>query len=96
NVALREEIKNGMIRPENFLAMEQWSTFWYSWVSISFLKAYLNNTMSSSFLPKTEEEIQVLLDVYLLEKVVYELDYELTYRPEFVEIPLARIQQLIP
>ncbi|NEQ72921.1 MAG: maltose alpha-D-glucosyltransferase [Okeania sp. SIO2C9] len=96
NVALREEIKNGMIRPENLLAMEQWSTFWYSWTSISFLKAYLNNTMSSSFLPKTEEEIQVLLDVYLLEKVVYELDYELTYRPEFVEIPLARIQQLIP
>ncbi|NES93252.1 MAG: alpha-amylase, partial [Okeania sp. SIO2B9] len=96
NVALQEEIKNGMIRPENLLAMEQWSTFWYSWVSISFLKAYLNNTMSSSFLPKTEEEIQVLLDVYLLEKVVYELDYELNYRPEWVEIPLARIQQLIP
>ncbi|GGA04025.1 phosphotransferase [Okeania sp. KiyG1] len=96
NVALREEIKNGMIRPENLLAMEQWSTFWYSWVSISFLKAYLNNTTSSSFLPKTEEEIQVLLNVYLLEKVVYELDYELTYRPEWVEIPLLRIEQLIP
>lgn len=96
NFALREEIKNGMIRPENLLAMEQWSTFWYSWVSISFLKAYFKSTMSSSFLPKTEEEIQVLLDVYMLEKAIYELDYELNYRPEWVEIPLARIQQLIP
>ncbi len=96
NVALREEIKNGMIRPENLLAMEQWSTFWYSWVSISFLKAYLKVAMSSSFLPKTELEVQILLDVYMLEKVVCELDYELTYRPEWVEIPLARIQQLVP
>ncbi len=25
NVALREEIKNGMIRPENLMSMEQWS-----------------------------------------------------------------------
>ncbi len=96
NVALREEIKNGMIRPENMLAMEQWSTFWYSWVSISFLKSYLQSTKSSSFLPQSEQEIQVLLDTYLLEKVIYELDYELTYRPEWVEIPLARIQQLVP
>ena len=96
NVALREEIKNGMIRPENILAMEQWSTFWYTWVSISFLKAYLQNTKSSSFLPQSEQEMQILLDVYLLEKVIYELDHELTSRPEWVEIPLTRIQQLVP
>ncbi len=96
NVALREEIKNGMIRPENILAMEQWSTFWYTWVSISFLKAYLQNTNSSSFLPQSEQEMQILLDVYLLEKVIYELDHELTSRPEWVEIPLTRIQQLVP
>ncbi|MEM1170263.1 MAG: maltose alpha-D-glucosyltransferase [Cyanobacteria bacterium P01_H01_bin.35] len=96
NAALREEIKNGMIRPENILAMEQWSTFWYTWVSISFLKAYLQSTNSSSFLPKSELEIQVLLDVYLLEKVIYELDHELTSRPEWVDIPLTRIQQLVP
>ncbi len=96
NVALREEIKNGMIRPENLLAMEQWSTFWYNWVSLSFLKAYLESAMSSSFLPKTEQEMQTILDVYMLEKVVYQLDYELTYRRELVEIPLARIQQLVP
>ncbi|MGD1700661.1 maltose alpha-D-glucosyltransferase [Dapis sp. BLCC M229] len=96
NVALREEVKNGMIRSENMLAMEQWSTFWYTWVSISFLKAYLQNTKSSSFLPQSEEEIQVLLDAYLLEKAIYEVDYELTSRPEWVEIPLARIQQLVP
>ena len=96
NVALREEIKNGMIRSENMLLMEQWSTFWYTWVSRSFLKAYLQNTKSSSFLPQSEQEIQVLLDAYLLEKAIYELDYELTSRPEWVEIPLARIQQLVP
>ncbi|MEB3340282.1 maltose alpha-D-glucosyltransferase [Okeania sp.] len=96
NVAFREEIKGGMIRSENLLAMEQWSTFWYTWVSISFLKAYLENAKSSSFLAQSEQEIQLLLDVYLLETAIYELDHELTYRRQWLEIPLTRIQQLVP
>jgi maltose alpha-D-glucosyltransferase/alpha-amylase len=36
----------------------------------------------------------VLLDSYLLEKVIYELGYELNNRPDWVEIPLRRILQL--
>jgi maltose alpha-D-glucosyltransferase/alpha-amylase len=36
----------------------------------------------------------VLLDAYVLEKVIYELGYELNNRPDWVEIPLRRILQL--
>jgi maltose alpha-D-glucosyltransferase/alpha-amylase len=93
-MALRNEVESGMIRSENFPIMEQWAQFWYSWVSTAFLNSYLATAGGASFLPKTKAELQVLLDSYLLEKVIYELGYELNNRPDWVEIPLRRILQL--
>jgi maltose alpha-D-glucosyltransferase/alpha-amylase len=74
--------------------MEQWTQFWYSWVSAAFLNSYLEVASKDSFLPKTTAELQVLLDAYLLEKAIYELGYELNHRPDWVEVPLRRILQL--
>jgi maltose alpha-D-glucosyltransferase/alpha-amylase len=36
-----------------------------------------------------------MLDVYLLEKAVYELGYELNNRPDWVTVPIAGILGLI-
>jgi maltose alpha-D-glucosyltransferase/alpha-amylase len=53
-----------------------------------FLKAYLDVAVKGGFLPASGKELQLLLDVYLLEKAVYELGYELNNRPAWVKIPL--------
>jgi maltose alpha-D-glucosyltransferase/alpha-amylase len=37
----------------------------------------------------------VLLDAFVLEKAVYELNYELNNRPDWVRIPLRGILQLL-
>jgi maltose alpha-D-glucosyltransferase / alpha-amylase len=37
----------------------------------------------------------MLLDVYLLEKGVYELGYELNNRPDWVKVPLQGLLQLL-
>ncbi len=37
----------------------------------------------------------MLLDVYILEKAVYELQYELNNRPAWVGIPLQGILQIL-
>ncbi|HEY9632605.1 MAG TPA: maltose alpha-D-glucosyltransferase [Coleofasciculaceae cyanobacterium] len=92
--ALRNEVESGMIRDENLPVMEQWAQFWYTWVSAAFLNSYLETGSKDSFLPKTQQELQVLLDGYVLEKVIYELGQELNHRPDWVEIPLRRILQL--
>ncbi len=94
SMALRNEVESGMIRPDNFPIMEQWAQFWYRWVSAAFLNAYLTTASKDAFLPQTKAELQVLLDAYLLEKVIYELGYELNNRPTWVDIPLRRILQL--
>jgi maltose alpha-D-glucosyltransferase/alpha-amylase len=94
-VALRNEVESGLIRPENQELMQSWAQFFHAWGSVSFIKSYLATAGDASFLPKTTQELQVLLDAYLLEKAVYELGYELTYRPDWVDIPLQRVIELL-
>ncbi len=65
--------------------------FWYAWVSVEFLKAYLGIVGRASFWPRSRDEVQILLDVHLLEKAIYELGYELNNRPDWVKIPLRGI-----
>jgi maltose alpha-D-glucosyltransferase/alpha-amylase len=93
-MALRNEEDTGMLRPETFPVMEQWADYWYSWVSAAFLNSYLAVASKDAFLPQTRAELEVLLEAYVLEKVIYELGYELNNRPDWVEIPLRRILQL--
>ncbi len=95
-LALRKEVESGMIRPENLPEMQQWANVWHRWVSLTFVKSYLATAADANFLPKSIPELQVLLDAYILEKVVAELVYELNYRLDWVEIPLQRILHLLP
>ena len=93
--ALHNEIESGMHRSEHFPVMDAWSRFWYGWVSATFLKAYLETASNDTFLPKTRAELQVLLDAYLLEKAIAALGYELNNRPDWVELTLQRILNLL-
>jgi maltose alpha-D-glucosyltransferase/alpha-amylase len=83
------------IRPEDLAAFAPWARVWYCWVSAAFLKAYGAVAGQGAFLPQTQEERQVLLDAYLLEKVLYELRYELNSRPDWVNIPLQGLLELV-
>ncbi|MGA9380956.1 MAG: hypothetical protein WBV73_19495, partial [Phormidium sp.] len=91
--ALRNEVENGTISLENIPLMQQWADFWYYWVSATFLNSYFIKASEDSFLPKSQAELQVLLDAYLLEKLIYDLGYELKNRPNWVGIPLQRLLQ---
>jgi maltose alpha-D-glucosyltransferase/alpha-amylase len=41
------------------------------------------------------DEIELLLDVYVLEKAVYEMAYELNNRPDWLTVPLQGILELV-
>jgi maltose alpha-D-glucosyltransferase/alpha-amylase len=83
------------IRPEDFTALEPWARFWWTWVSAAFLKSYLAVVKEAPFLPNDPTDLQILIDIYLLEKAIYELGYELNSRPDWVKVPLQGILQLV-
>jgi maltose alpha-D-glucosyltransferase / alpha-amylase len=94
-VALQREVETGVIRDELLPSMEQWAQFLYYWSSVVFLKQYLTTAGEAAFLPKTQPELQILLDAYLMEKAVFEVGYELNHRPDWTDIPLQRILELL-
>ena len=86
---------SGMVRPEDIAALEPWARLWSIWIGSAFLKSYLEHAMPGGFLPTTRDELKILLSIYLFEKVLYELGYELENRPDWVRIPLIGILQLL-
>jgi maltokinase len=67
---------------------------WEETARTQFLEGYVA-TVDPALLPSGHGAIERLLAVYELEKAVYELQYELDNRPEWVGIPVAGIQRLI-
>jgi maltose alpha-D-glucosyltransferase/alpha-amylase len=49
----------------------------------------------AGFLPKSRDEMKLLLDLFILEKAIYELGYELNNRPDWVDVPLAGIREIL-
>ncbi|TME16010.1 MAG: maltose alpha-D-glucosyltransferase [Chloroflexi bacterium] len=75
--------------------LDRAARFWRDNVSQAFLREYLATAGGASFLPVTNDERQILLETYLLEKALYEIRYELNSRPDWVRIPLRGILDLM-
>jgi maltose alpha-D-glucosyltransferase/alpha-amylase len=60
-----------------------------------FLHAYLTRSHEGDFLPADREELLTMLDVFEIDKALYELDYEHSHRPDWVRIPLRGIAQVL-
>jgi maltose alpha-D-glucosyltransferase/alpha-amylase len=80
-------------RPDDAKRLAPWADLWQTWVSATFLRAYLAATHDAEFLPPPGD-FAVLLRAYMLEKALYELAYELNNRPAWVHIPLTGIAQV--
>jgi len=72
-----------------------WARFWVDCVSAEFLKSYLAVAGKESWVPQTQEDLELQLTTMLLEKALYELRYELNTRPDWVRIPLHGILDLV-
>jgi len=83
------------VRPEDLVYLEKWAEFWQMWVGATYLKEYLKIAGPGQFLPREDEELEVLLAALVLQKAVYEVGYELNNRPAWVKLPLRGILQIL-
>ena len=84
-----------VVRSEDTAALDAAATFWFRWVAASYLRAYIEATAGGRTLPKTDREIEVVLEAHLLEKALYEIAYELNNRPDWVRIPLRGVLEIL-
>ena len=98
-IGFQNEVESGVIRPDQTDSMQQWAAFWEQWVSAAFLSSYLKTAREASgtadFLPKTDQELQVLLNNYLLSTAIHDLGYKLTHRSADTEVPMQRLLKAV-
>ncbi|SIR16485.1 maltose alpha-D-glucosyltransferase [Pontibacter lucknowensis] len=82
-------------RKEDGDYLETWAEQWYHYASGFFMHTYLGITQGTGVVPQNEEDVEVLMETFLLEKAIYELGYELNNRPDWVLIPIRGIKYIM-
>ena len=83
-------------RPGDAERLEPWARLWEQSACSAFLRAYRLTMRAAGgmMVPAETEAFEQLLEIYVLDKALYELMYELNNRPAWVRIPLAGILAL--
>jgi len=87
-------LKDSALREEDLHKLEPWAELWYLYVSGAYVRGYLETLGDSPIAPADHDQFERMLSVYLMQKAVYELGYELNNRPEWLIIPLRGIKYL--
>ncbi len=82
-------------RPVDFARLEPWARIWQTWTVAAFLRAYLAAAEGALFVPASPAHRDALLRLFMLDKALYELNYELNNRLEWVRIPLRGVEALL-
>jgi maltose alpha-D-glucosyltransferase / alpha-amylase len=89
-----EKLKHrGLIADHDLQRYTQWAHFWAIWIGTSFLRAYLRKLKNAPFLPKSHQEIDFIVGIFLLERCLEEIA-----DPEISKIEAAcyTLQQWLP
>lgn len=78
-------------RPDQLGHLSTCAAFWEKQTSSLFFSTYCQNAEGAVFLPQDSASLKRLLDLYLLEKALYELRYEINNRPTWTPIPMRAI-----
>jgi maltose alpha-D-glucosyltransferase / alpha-amylase len=95
HAAVFHQLEEGNLHAEQLRTVMPWAQFWSRWVSASFLGAYLKTVQGSSLVPKSGTGISVLLDAFVLDRALTEMDYDLNNRPNWLHVSLQSILQLM-
>lgn len=79
-------------RPQERQQMEPWARLWEATVTSAFKQAYRKTMGNSQIVPA--QAFDSMLEIYILDKALYELMYELNNRPGWIRIPLTGILSL--
>jgi len=68
---------------------------WEKTAGTTFLDAYLQHASGCAAVPTDRREVHGLIELFKLEKALYEVRYELNNRPEWVAIPLLGLLRML-
>jgi len=65
---------------------------WFHYISGFIVNSYIHHAKGEPFMPKNREDFNMLLEIFLLERCLTELRYELERKPAYIGIPIRLIK----
>ena len=89
-------LKGAMVEmPEQDAELERHAQDWRDRVMAAFMEGYLKAAQGCPSYPQEPTHAQALIDLFTLEKALYEVRYELDNRPTWVTVPLRGLLRLL-
>jgi trehalose synthase-fused probable maltokinase len=68
---------------------------WQDALREGFLQGWMQGVRGAGFVPSDPQSLHALLQFFELDKAIYELQYELDHRPDWLRIPLQGIRRIL-
>jgi maltose alpha-D-glucosyltransferase/alpha-amylase len=91
---LTMQLPGAQTRPEDRELLEPWARHFSDSCARAFFTSYCRSAEPGGFLPENPEDLELLVEIHLVEKALYELLYELNNRPSWAELPLRGLLDL--
>jgi maltose alpha-D-glucosyltransferase/alpha-amylase len=82
-------------QPSSAEPLTAWAAVWGGWMGAGFLSAYRTAMAGSGLVPDEADAFAALLQWFLIDRALDELRQEAQHRPEWLDIPLAALEQLM-
>ncbi len=87
-------IANRQIHPADMENLIPFIILWTHYMSSFFMKAYMDTIKGHGFLPDNKEDLEVMIQTFMLENSIADMNDELTNRPDWVRIPIRVIKNI--
>ena len=72
----------------------RWAIRWFHYIAGFFINAYYEFANGEPFIPKGKNAFNMLMEIFLFERALVELDKDLDRRPEYSVIPVRLIKYM--
>jgi maltose alpha-D-glucosyltransferase/alpha-amylase len=93
--AVDTAVARGLVGEGDIAQLDAARDEWTSAMSATMIDRYLRTIEPAQLVPTDRDDAQLLLDVYILQKGLYEIRYELANRPHWVQWPLDAVAEMI-
>jgi len=90
-VAYEGLLNNNQLRKEEKEAMRPWAEKWYHYMSQIFMQAYIKRAESDLLIPESKADLEKIMDVFLLELMMIELEEQLKPPYRRLLVPLSGV-----
>ena len=87
--------ERGVVTDADRGTLEAWRREWVDSMQQRSLDEYLAEIAPAGLIPTDRADVHLLLDLFVLEKALYEIRYELANRPHWVGWPLAAVAETL-